>query len=160
MEKLNQAEVANLLGVDVKTIRNYQKLEPGLPFNKVNATTTEYEPTEVVQWFVDYRLALFKANEVYTTEDKKLAEAREAFAKAELREIEVAKEHRKLILVSDVEKTWTDLILTVKRHLLNVPHRLAMAIEDGLTYEEKKEKGRLIIEEILKFLATDEKKSK
>ena len=153
--KCTQGEMAQLLGVGQRSIRDWQKLTPGLPFTKLRETACEYDAAEVIQWFAAFRTAQALARETFSADDKRMAETREAIARAEQREIDVAKSKGELVEVKDVEATWTALVLTTKRILLNVPHRLAMVMEDGQTYDERKDKARILVEEALKALSRD-----
>ena len=137
---LNQSEAAKLLGVTERTIRDWQKLTPNLPFKKINQTVAEYDASEIVSWFTEYKLQQFKNTQVYTTEDKKLFETREAAARAELKEIELSVAKGDLLPVKDVEIQWTNLILTIRQSILTLPHVIATIIDDGLSYQEKKYK--------------------
>lgn len=152
---MNQTEAATLLGVDPRVIRSYSKLTPPIPVSKSNATHTDYNGPDIVKWFVEYEIGKYKNSQDYSTEDRKKLQDREQAAKTEQREIELALVKGELVYAKDVEIAWTDLVMTIKRIMLNMPHKLAMSIDDGLTYDEKKLKATLLVEEVLKYLANN-----
>ena len=149
---MNQIEAAKLLGVTERTLRNWEKEVPPIPVNQITDTRVEYDAPMIVKWYVDFKLSQYaKAN---VGSDKKAAETREAFAKAELREIELAKEKGELVPVDEVAEIWLKHVLVVRNTILNFPHQIAISIEDGLSYQEKKQKVQNMVDELLRNLAT------
>jgi phage terminase Nu1 subunit (DNA packaging protein) len=155
---MKQTEAAILLGVKPKTLISWAKLDPPLPVTKISATEVDYDAPSIVQWLVQYEVQKYAQKNVYSSEEKKLAETREAFAKAELQEIKLAEIKGELLPVKEVQTVWTNQVLVIRRGLLNLPHRLATAVEDGLSYQEKKDKAQQIIDEVLEFLASTKEK--
>jgi DNA-binding transcriptional MerR regulator len=150
---MDQIEAAKLLGIDARTLRRYTKMDPPLPSTKANVRNADYSGPDIVEWFVRYQLQQFKDTLSLSPEDKRLADAREALARAELREIELATTKGELLKVKDVETEWSSLILMFRQTLLNLPHILATTIDDGLSYQQRKDKVQREIDTILKTLA-------
>lgn len=155
---IKQKEVARLLGIDTRTVKLYQALEDDpLPVIKAGIRIADYEDEEVITWYVRYCIGQYKKTLAFTTDDKKKYETREALARAEQREIDVAKSKGELLRAQDVEQEWTNELTNIKRTLLTVPHKLAVSVEDGLSYSEKKEIAQKLIDETLKLLAKGNK---
>lgn len=150
---MNQPEAANLLSVTVRTLNSWAGEDPPIPFKRVSQTEVIYEAPEIVRWFAAREVRKAIRTSSNWREEKDVAESREAVAKAELREIELARVKGDLLPVADVEREWTGHVLMVRQALLNVPHQVAVAFEDGLAYAEKKLKLQSMIDGLLRNLA-------
>ncbi len=152
---MNQLEAANLLSVTVRTLSSWHSEDPPIPFKRISQTELDYAAPEIVRWWGarEVRKAIRTSNN--WQEEKMVAESREAVAKAELREIELARVKAELLPAGEVERAWTQMLLTFRQALLNMPHQLAVAFEDGLAYAERKAKVQAMIDRALRDLAAE-----
>lgn len=150
---MNQVEAANLLSVTARTLNDWAREDPPIPVKKSAKGELNYEGPEIVRWRTarEVNKAIRISNN--WQEERQIAESREAVAKAELREIELAKVKGDLLLAAEVEREWTGEVLMVRQALLNIPHQLAVAIQDGMNYAEKKTKAQALIDALLHNLA-------
>lgn len=139
-EKLNQEQVARLLGVTTKSIENYTKLEiDPIPFSLTEKKIGKsYKWSDVLAWWIKRKVgqgpvARFKPEDELTA--AKLAGQN---LKNELDQIEVEVRKGNLLDVNDVRNTWSNALSNIKQSLLNVGHTAAIEIIDGMPYAKKK----------------------
>ena len=137
----NKTQIALLLGVDVRTVDLYIKLpvDP-LPGYAKGSLGKYYLWEEVREWLIRRKTkkATGKADKFKPSEllaDSKLVGQNLINEKAQL-ELEVRK--GELLEATDVEKTWSDALVTIKQSLLNVGHGCAIDIVDSMSYAKKK----------------------
>jgi phage terminase Nu1 subunit (DNA packaging protein) len=150
---MNQPEAAALLGITTRTLNNYSTEDPPIPLKRISQTCVEYDPSEIVRWFVAHEVSKALRASGSSADEKRIAETRQAVAVAELREIELGKAKGELVLAADMKQEETRLVLTIRQALLTFPHLLAISFEDGLTYAVRKARAEVMVGSVLKILA-------
>jgi phage terminase Nu1 subunit (DNA packaging protein) len=150
---MNQSEAAQLLSVTSRTLNLWASEEPPIPCKRISQTELNYDASEIVRWYAAHEVTKALRATENRSDEREVAETRDALAKAELREIELAKVKGALLPAADVEREQTRLVLIIRQALLNVPHQVSVAFEDGLSYSERKEKAQKMIDTILRGLA-------
>jgi predicted DNA-binding transcriptional regulator AlpA len=152
---MNQSEVCKLLSVSRQTVTAWQKEKPPIPFERIGSAVV-FDAPEVVAWFAAREVSKALLSNAYVSDERKAAECRDAMARAELREIELARVKGELLPAGEVQREWTGLVIITRNAMLNLAHPLAI-IEDGLTYAVKKEKILRQIENVLRVLGSSGK---
>lgn len=119
MKELSQKELAVLLGLSTRQIRNLEA--EGMPHRAEK--NRKYYPVDAVQWYVG-RKEQAARDEVAPT-DFNEAKAREMAARAEKAEIEVRQLRGELIHVDDLEALHAKPLAQLRARLLALPGRIA-----------------------------------
>jgi excisionase family DNA binding protein len=139
LDSLTAVEVAKLLDVTEKTVRNWMN-DNGLPSKKVGRGRT-VEWREALKWFVAYsggndgngvRNPVPEA-EPEPAESYDVALARKTRAEADLKELQLAKERGQVAAIGDVERVLAASCRATQTQILAIPSRLAtrlLGIED------------------------------
>lgn len=113
---LNQTEVAELLGLTTRQIRNLEK--EGLP-KTAKGGKAGYNGPAVVQWFVAYR------EQLVAPKDLAEAEQRKAIADAQLAELKLAREQGKVVEVEVAADRVGRMLTQLRSQMLTLPQRWA-----------------------------------
>lgn len=112
--------------LNLTTRRIHQLVQGGLP----KALRGRYDRDECVGWYIRYLQTLVDRKAIVDKGGKVFASEREARlwnlrADADLKEIELSREHSQLVAIADVEKEFADLITTTKARVMAVAPQLA-----------------------------------
>lgn len=130
LERLKQKEVASLLGVDPRSIRNYEKELPPIPFFMDGATKL-YRWGAVFSWWHSREFAsILAATRKVKTDLVPIAEseARKEEALAEMAHLKLAETRRELIPRVEAVRFTAGLISSARSYLLGIPARLRSKI--------------------------------
>ena len=133
LKSLTQAELARIIGVTTRTIRNWVKDndQGDHPFPRhqgTRANSEHYHLTQVINWLIEDATRAAQRRLEATPEDQAAATLRKTLAEAELKEVELARRKDELIEAADVERTWTSAILRFRGTLLGARSSLAEAV--------------------------------
>ena len=130
MEALELEDVASLLGVSERMVRNYIK-DNGLPCTG-DGRGRRFVWADVREWFVKYRIELAGSrgnlgSQIPVVSEETLEEAilRKTKAEADLKELQLAKERGQVASIADVEKAIAASTIVAQTQILAVPSRLA-----------------------------------
>lgn len=130
METLELEDVASLLGVSERMVRNYIK-DNNLPCVG-DGRGRRFVWADVREWYVQYRIQLSGSRgslgvSVPSADEETLDEAvlRKTKAEADLKELQLARERGQVASVADVEKVLASSTLAIQTQVLAVPSRLA-----------------------------------
>lgn len=141
MREVNQSELATILPLTTRQIRNLEK--EGMP-HRAEGRHKLYPLPDAVEWYARYREGLARA-ELEST-DYEEAKARREAARARMAEMEVAEREGELLTREDVERIYGDQMLDmVRASLQNAPGRWGAQIV-GL---ESPREGEAAIKEIV-----------
>lgn len=139
LERLTQPELATLLCVDARTLRNAAK--EGMPSHG-SGRALSYVWSEVFPWWVSRQTKLAlggRATGAGTkSEIKSLAESERirAAAEAEMAEMKAEKMKGTLLDREETKKAWAEFILQVRSALLGMPDRATELIRQAPTLAE------------------------
>lgn len=138
MEALELEDIASLLGVSERMVRNYIK-DNKLPCNG-DGRGRRFAWPQVREWYVQYRIELAGSRgslgvSVPPIDDETLDQAtlRRVKAEADLKELQLARERGQVAAVADVERVLSAAVMAVQTQVLAVPSRLAtqmLGLED------------------------------
>ncbi len=117
---VNRAELARILGVDVRTIDTYTR--QGMPIEKRSrrkGDPSEYNTAAAIEWLRE------SSSEESVPLDFEKARARKMRADAELAEYDLAKTRGELVAVEDVAALVNEDYSAVRLALLGIPARLS-----------------------------------
>jgi DNA-binding transcriptional MerR regulator len=128
-KKVNQTELAEILGVTDVTIWEWQK--QGLPIEAQTARgeANRYDTAAVINW----RVAREIAKACTETQRDRLARLQ-----ADRIEIELEKERRTIVSTAEIEPTWTQRVLTAAAYMASRQSRLAGLLEATPGVEAKR----------------------
>lgn len=128
-EALDTDDVAALLGVSDRMVRNYVK-DKGLPC-KGDGRSRLFVWRDVLEWYVQYRLEMAgsRGNEQQAPEGDEgetldQALCRKTIAEADLKELQLAKERALVVSVADVERNIADVGKSIQTKILGFPTKL------------------------------------
>jgi terminase small subunit / prophage DNA-packing protein len=139
-KKVNQTELAEILGVSDVTLWQWQK--EGMPIEERNlrGQSNSYDAAEVIAWMVK------RAEEKVRKESPRdeLARAQTALAR-----LQVAEKEGQLVSVAEFEPEYARLVLACRQRLLQIPARMEL---------EEKKRARLeeMVDEALRELSSYE----
>jgi phage terminase Nu1 subunit (DNA packaging protein) len=123
MATVGVTQVASALNLSAARVQMLVKV--GMP----RKARGQYDPVKCMLWYVRYLQRALEKKSVPTLEGGYAGEHEERVrvlrAKADLREMELAKERSQLVAIQDVEEAFTDLIVTSKARMMAVPPRVA-----------------------------------
>jgi phage terminase Nu1 subunit (DNA packaging protein) len=138
-KSISQAELAKILEVTARTIRNWilENQDGDYPFpiavKSVSKTTGDkYNLSHVVSWLMADAARKAVAKLDASDVNKDAASLRKTLAEAELKEMELARRKGELLEVQDIERTWTGALARFRSTLLGCRGSLA---EDVLRLE-------------------------
>jgi len=152
-KQVTQAEIADVLSVTTKTIRNLEALANPLPSIRVDGKNVMYDVPSVVTWYVDYCLEKYKRGLNWSPTDLREEEFKEQQAKTRLAVMKADKEEGLLVLAADAKAEMVKHISRAARVLNQMPHKVAMAISGDMPYAEKKLEAEKIKSQFLEELA-------
>ena len=123
MPTVDVTRVAKFLNVTPRRVQ--QLVKEGMP----RGARGQYEAIKCAAWYVRYLQAAIEkkttstGDGAYTTLQEE--RSRLLHAKTELKQIELAKKLGTLVLIADVERELTELVLTTKARILGIPARVA-----------------------------------
>lgn len=130
LKALDTNDVAALLGVTDRQVRNYVK-HKGLPC-KDDGRTRRFIWKEVLDWYVLARMEMSGSRgnpepdpEDDDTEDLTAATTRKTIAEADLKELELASKRNQVVSVADVQRTLANLSKAMQTKILSWPTKLA-----------------------------------
>ena len=137
LEALSAVELANLLDVSEKTVRNWMNLN-GLPFSDADRGRT-IEWRKALKWWHAYQnkadgnggnVVKFPttAEVSVSTETLEQASLRAIRADADLKELKLARERGQVAAIADVERVLAASAKATQTQILAVPSRLATRI--------------------------------
>jgi phage terminase Nu1 subunit (DNA packaging protein) len=151
MATVDVGKVANALNLTEQRVQ--QLVKEGLP----REARGRYDRVECLLWYVRYLQKALKKKSVPTLDGGFIGEREERIrllrAKADLREIELARERSQLVSISDVEMIMADLIITTRARLMALAPSLAPELvgqESPVIIHAKIEKA---VREALSYLA-------
>ncbi|WP_446744286.1 helix-turn-helix domain-containing protein [Silvibacterium acidisoli] len=126
-------DVAELLGVSEKTVRNWMN-KNGLPFQEAGRGRL-LNWHEALKWYVNYRIAESgndgngvsnkdAETEIKPRETLEQAIQRKTIAEADRLELKLAQERGYVVAVSDVEKSVAAVATALKQAILGMPSKL------------------------------------
>lgn len=133
LEALTQQELATLLCVDARTVRNAQK--EGLP-SRGAGKGLSYVWSEVLPWWLDRNLKVALSGRAAGAPAKEelraLAESerKKAQYEAEMAEMKAKKMKGELLDRAETQKTWSDFLFQLRDSLMGMPGRLAPRVMD------------------------------
>lgn len=149
-EKLTQAQVAAVLGVTTRRVRQREQEGDSPPRDKDGL----YPADLFGKWLLeDFRKGLGIATDG-TAYDYDAERARLTHHQANSAELEEAAKRGRLIPADQVRTTWSDLIASAKARLMSLPSRLASSCS-GKGAVEIEAEARGIVYEALTELARD-----
>jgi phage terminase Nu1 subunit (DNA packaging protein) len=123
MLTVNVAKVAQFLNVTPRRIQ--QLVKEGMP----RGVRGQYDPIKCGAWYVRYLQSAIEKKTVPSGDGGyitlKEERTRLLRAKAELKQIEVAKRRGLLVSIAELEREMTDLVLTTKARILAIPARVS-----------------------------------
>ncbi len=129
-DALTAADVADLLFVTEKTVRNWMN-KGDLPF-KDHPRGRMLSWKQVLEWYVAYRQADGGTRGTQSEkpsnspqETMESAMRRRAVAEADLKELQLAGERGKVVAIGDVERSVAKVASSLKQAILALPSRLA-----------------------------------
>lgn len=136
MELLETEDIASLLGVSERMVRNYIN-DNELPC-KGDGRGRRFVWAEVREWYVAYRISIGgsrgnSASQIQAREDIEAAMLRKTIAEADLKELQLAKERGQVAAIADVERAISAANKAAQTQILAVPSRLAtrlLGLED------------------------------
>jgi len=140
LEKLKQKELAELLGLEDRSVRNLAK--EGLPSHGAGKELF-YVWSEVRPWYIERQLKLLllgrasgadKGNELNTLAE---LEKRKLQAETEFAEMRTAKMAESLVDAEDVRRTWSDFLSRIRTNLFGFADRVAPKLEGATTVAER-----------------------
>jgi phage terminase Nu1 subunit (DNA packaging protein) len=117
---LKRSEIATVLGVEQRTITNYQKLPKPIPTQR-KGREVFYPLAPCVQWFAEYRVG--EAEKSISELD--MARQRKLTAEAELAEIKLAQERGGLVSVDVADRTLAGICDQLRARVLAFTGRVA-----------------------------------
>jgi phage terminase Nu1 subunit (DNA packaging protein) len=128
MPTVDVAKVGAFLNVTPRRIQ--QLVKEGMP----REARGQYDPVKCGAWYVRYLQAAIEKKTMPSIDEGyiSLKEERTRLlrAKAELKQIEVAKRQGLLVSIPEVERKMSDLVLMTKARILNIPARVAGELVD------------------------------
>jgi phage terminase Nu1 subunit (DNA packaging protein) len=117
----SREEIADILGVDVRTITNYRRRHPDFPV-KVDGKRVRFPIARCVTWKIDRAVAdAIAAMAPPAPKDLAGAETRRAIADAEFSEMRVQKLRRELVPVAEGAKEIAEAYARVRTRFVAVP---------------------------------------
>lgn len=135
--------LANLFSITEQRI--HQLVKKGMP----KENRGKFDLLKCVRWYVRYLTSVIEKTaapvgaEYVSERDERIRSIR---ADADLKEIELAKRRGQLVLIQDVEREMTDLVLTTKARIYAVAPRVA----PGVVNEDSRVMVQAILEKALK----------
>ena len=146
LDKLKQKEVAALLSVEDRTIRNYEKEEDPIPSHS-DGKVKYYLWMEVLAWRDRRRHASLLA-QVGGREEVAVVEKRERAlllrAQREIAEMQAAEKRKETVSIQDAQKMVADIITPARLTLRALPARLRPAIGNEAADRLKVEIDKLL----------------
>ena len=131
LQALETEDVASLLGVSERMVRNYCKSNK-LPFRD-DGRKRLFIWSEVREWYVAYRIDQAgsrgsSAPQIPTKETFDAAVLRKTVAEADLKELQLAREWQQVAAIEDVEKILTAANLSTRTQVEALPSRLSVQL--------------------------------
>lgn len=130
LNALDTEDVAALLGVSARMVRNYVK-EKQLPCSD-DPRGRRFVWKDVLEWYVRYRLEAdgnggseADAEEAEEGENFNQACLREKIADADLKELKLARERGETVSVHDAQKLFSNVAKALQTKLLGMPAKMA-----------------------------------
>lgn len=124
---VNQRELADILGVDPNTIRNWRGMGmPAVSLAGKKGESSQYDTEACILWIRNRELGDGDGEVI----DRKVEEARLAKFKAAREELELQEKQGTLLSAAEVEETWTRILANFRAKLLALPSRLAPELAD------------------------------
>lgn len=134
--EMTQKELAELVGLTDRQIRNIDKEQPDDEKLCVKSDGGKYDAAIFVQRYVAFRVR--KERESLEREDENdldAVRARHEVQKIEKTKLEVARMRGELVDVADVRRLWGDIANSVMQGLIHLPNTIAPMVQ-GLTNVE------------------------
>jgi phage terminase Nu1 subunit (DNA packaging protein) len=127
MAVVDLKQVSKALNVSERRVQQLAK--EGLP----KEDRGKYDLGKAMLWYIRYLQAALEASGRRDSGDEEYIGAREERARllraeAELKEMELAKQRGLLVAIADVERDWSEIVLSVKARIMAIPPRLAPEI--------------------------------
>ena len=137
LARLSQKELAQLLRVEDRTVRNLK--DEKIPVHG-EGRGMYYVWDEVEPWWFDRRSrqAGLKRTADLGIPEIAISEARKAAADAEIAEMKAETMRGSHLDAGAIELVWTDAIARAKGRLLSLAPRVAVQLVDGMTVQERK----------------------
>ncbi len=136
-------KLAAAMDIDPRRVQQLAKLE-GMP----KAGRGFYDLGKCMAWYIRYLHGKMKQKAAMAPDGEfaTLQGARSALLQLErdLKELELGRQRRELVSIADVEKEFTDLVITTKARILTVPARVAPELlgeQSRVMVQAKIEKG-------------------
>ena len=143
-KKVNLAELAGILGVDVNTVRKC--IVQGMPHKKINQRRYEFDTAECIHWRLQQEAD--KADEQPNEMQYDEAKRRKAAADALQAELELEKSRETLADIDDLMTNFTESLVNVRAQLVAMPNRLAGVLE----FQDQKEIRQILNDDIRQVL--------
>lgn len=145
MHIVNKAQLAEILGYTERTLTEWQ--EEGMPIARraeQRGQAHEYDAAGVVAWLVERTERKARADnpkdQLYRSQVK-------------LNELKIGEMENRLVDAIEVERQFTNMVLEVRRDLLQLADRVAGELQADPGVEEKRERLRREVLEALKGFA-------
>ncbi len=126
-KKVNKVELAEILGVNERTLSTWQK--NGLPIEDrhVHGRENLYDTAKVIQWLIQRHSQNLtrSGGEILDLEAEK---ARLTKAQADSTELKLAQQRGELLDAKSVQAEWEEYIMACRAKLLSLPSKLAAII--------------------------------
>jgi phage terminase Nu1 subunit (DNA packaging protein) len=141
---VNKNQLADVMGVSERTLSEWQ--EDGLPIKSVGGRGLEnqYETAEVIEWRVQRAVA---GKSVMTPRDRR------DLADAQLSELELARESRKVVSIEEVLPLWEAAVLAARTDLLGLGPRLKALIDARYGIDVEQEMIDVVVRDALQKLS-------
>ena len=134
--ELTQKELAELVGLTDRQIRNIDKEQPDDKRLCVKGGGGKYDAAIFVQRYVAYRVQKEREScENENSNDLDVVRARHEVEKIEKTKLEVARMRGELVDVADVKRLWGDIANTVMQAMIHLPTTIGPMVQ-GLTNVE------------------------
>ena len=159
LNRLYASKVCDLLYINRRTLKNWMELEDDpCPYVKNDGADFKIDPyifewPRVLAWYVKREVNKSLRRYGDAPVDAAEADFRNKAAAATLKEMKILQQQGVLVEASKIESVWTNKIQTAKKLLLTVPHKAALTLGDGLSYQQRKVAIEREIEAALRTLA-------
>lgn len=140
--KVNQTELAEIVGVSDVTLWQWQKEGMPIAVRNLRGLSNQYDTGEVIQWIADRATKKASGGE---SQEQRLKRVQ-----ADKIEMELGQMKRELLPASEVAPRWASIVLAARKKLISLPGQLAELLEMA---EGPAAKRDLLTQELDKVLA-------
>lgn len=149
--KANATQLAEMFGVDRRTITNWINADPACP-NKKHGRNRVFETAAVIKWFADRAVRQFLADNPGGSSDIEFWRARKIKADAQIAEAELEEQQGRLIPLEDYEKSLGEFCDRLRAVLVVLPSKFLFRIQYAATQADAQAVGEEIRDATLRAL--------